>query len=104
MPENVEARGTSGEAIELVVPIEQSGERLDRFRRGTASRDESHARSGAHRPRRVCRSMELGDESLPIESSRAKRSCSKFLRLRLRAFQPKKFLSPSCTKTRTSLS
>jgi 23S rRNA pseudouridine1911/1915/1917 synthase len=31
MPENVEARGTSGEAVELIVRIEQSGERLDRF-------------------------------------------------------------------------
>src|ERR1700730_17401198 len=31
MPENVEARGTSGEAVELIVQMEQSGERLDRF-------------------------------------------------------------------------
>ena len=31
MPENVEARGASGEAVELVVPIEQAGQRLDRF-------------------------------------------------------------------------
>jgi 23S rRNA pseudouridine1911/1915/1917 synthase len=31
MPENVEAAGASGEAVELVVRVEQSGERLDRF-------------------------------------------------------------------------